>query len=274
MLSSSGVDGFLKRSESHTAPHYREFKPAADLLPYVACTWIRIVRDEAKVLIAPIIPDGCADIMIYDDQPPRVAGPDAMTRWAALQDGLIIVGMRLRPGAVRAVFGCSASLIVNRELFLGDLVPGTAQLHEGLQAAEDLQSRYFLLSGWVRNALGRADTRDLAVMSICRQLVTGPDLEIGPLARQLGWSTRTMHRHFIDSCGYGPKHFQRIMRIQNAIRAKHSSPDAALAVIAAMAGYADQAHMTRDFRSITGFTPAGYLGTTGPELGSWIANDW
>ena len=83
-----------------------------------------------------------------------------------------------------------------------------------------------------------------------------------------------MHRHFIDLCGYGPKHFQPIMRIQNAIRAKHSSPDAALAVIAAMAGYADQAHMTRDFRSITGFTPAGYLGTTGPELGSWIANDW
>jgi len=75
MLSSSGVDGFLKRFESYAAPHYQEFKPASDLLPYVACTWVRVIRHESKMLLTAIIPDGCADIMIYDDQAPRVAGP-------------------------------------------------------------------------------------------------------------------------------------------------------------------------------------------------------
>lgn len=273
MPSSSGVDSFLKRFESYAAPHYQEFKPASDLLPYVACTWVRVIRYESKMLLTAIIPDGCADIMIYDDQAPRVAGPDATTRWAALQDGLIITGIRLRPGAVRAVFGCSANLIANREVLLGDLVPGTARLQQNLLSTGDLQSRHLLLSDWVRHALTRAQARDLAVIGVCQRMMTGFDLEMGALARQLGWSSRTMHRHFIDACGYGPKHFQRIMRVQSAIRSKHSSPGSGLATIAAMAGYADQAHMTRDFRSITGFTPSAYIVATTPEFGAWITDN-
>jgi AraC-like DNA-binding protein len=62
------------------------------------------------------------------------------------------------------------------------------------------------------------------------------------------------------------------MRIQRAIRESHDAARSNLAEIAA--GFADQAHMTRDFRDITGFTPAQHLATTRPESGLWIAEDW
>jgi transcriptional regulator GlxA family with amidase domain len=64
------------------------------------------------------------------------------------------------------------------------------------------------------------------------------------------------------------------MRIQRAIRESHDPSRASLADVALAAGYADQAHMTRDFRAITGFTPAQHLATARPEFGLWIAEGW
>jgi AraC-like DNA-binding protein len=186
----------------------------------------------------------------------------------------VITGIRLRPGAARAAFGCSASHIVNGLVLLGDLNSGAAGLHEKLLAAGELHGRHRLLSNWVRAALARADARDLAVIGACSRLMKEPNAEVDTVARHLDWNSRTLHRQFVAACGYGPKRFQRIMRVQNAIRAMHSSPRTRFADLAAKAGYADQAHMTRDFRSITGFTPARYIATTAPEVGAWISDEW
>jgi AraC-like DNA-binding protein len=255
-------------------PYYREFKPSIDLLPYVACTWVRLVRHSTKVLVAPITPDGCTDIMVYDDQPPRVAGPDATTRWTSLHDGLVITGLRLRPGAAQAVFGCPASLIVNSTVLLGDITAEAAGLNQRLLATGDIHDRHVLLSDWVRGRLADVKARDAAVIGACQRLATETHVEVGAVAQRLGWNSRMMHRQFVAACGYGPKHFQRIMRMQHAIRAMHSSPGMGIAAAAAKVGYADQAHMTRDFRSITGFTPATLIAATAPEFGAWISDEW
>jgi AraC-like DNA-binding protein len=180
----------------------------------------------------------------------------------------------LRPGAAQAVFGCPARLIVNREVLLGDITAEAADLNQRLLATGNIHSRHVLLSNWVRVRLARVKARDAAVISACHRLATDPHVEIGTVAQRLGWNSRMMHRQFVAACGYGPKHFQRIMRMQNAIRAMHSSPETGIAEAAAKVGYADQAHMTRDFRSIAGFTPAKYIATAAPEFGAWISDEW
>jgi AraC-like DNA-binding protein len=43
-----------------------------------------------------------------------------------------------------------------------------------------------------------------------------------------------------------------------------------LARLALDAGYADQAHMTRDFRDLTGFTPRELLARTNADVGRWL----
>src|SRR5882762_1523178 len=123
--------------------------------------------------------------------------------------------------------------------------------------------------------LERATANDRAVIAACRLLGANPKIEIGDVARRLGWNVRMIHRQFIAACGYSPKHFQRIMRIQGALRAAQSTPVAGLGELAAAAGYADQAHMTRDFREITGFTPAVYFADAAPPgWSAWIREDW
>ena len=83
-----------------------------------------------------------------------------------------------------------------------------------------------------------------------------------------------IHRQFVAACGYGPKYLQRVMRVQAALRVAHDNPlRLRLSDIASSAGFADQAHMTREFKALTGFTPTAYLAAYTPEVGAWLAGD-
>ena len=274
-MRTTGVDRFLARARSTQSPFYQEFPPAQDLRPFVACTWIRRVRHAGGEAVDAILPDGCSDIMVYDDQPPAVAGPDAITRTVHLPDGLVIVGIRLRPGACRAVFGCSAERLVNGSLLLSDVGSGAAELHRRLRSSDRLDSRLALLENWVRTAVTRAMATDRAVVAACRWLGANTTVDVGEAARRLDWNPRTLHRQFLAACGYGPKHFQRIMRLQQALRAANVAPVLHLSALAAASGYADQAHMTRDFRALTGFTPTAYFADAAPPgWGAWLDAGW
>src|SRR4051812_46048967 len=107
------VELSLSAAISIGTPFYQEFPPADDLRPFVACTWVRLVRQSGGSGAEAILPDGCADIMACDNARPLVAGPDAVTRRVELRDGLVIAGIRLRPGACRAILGCPAERMVN-----------------------------------------------------------------------------------------------------------------------------------------------------------------
>lgn len=256
------------------APFYREFPPAPDLYAFVACTWVRVVKNADDVPEA-ILPDGCADIMLYDDQPPRVAGPDAVTRYLRLPNGLVITGIRLRPGAGRAVLGSPADLLVNGSMQLSDLSSGATRLHYRLMLSDNLPARIALLEDWVRAALKRVTERDRAVVAACRALAADSRITVASVAERFDWNARMLHRQFLAACGYSPKHFQRIMRIQNVLRSARDGRDASLSELAIAAGFADQAHMTRDFRAITRFTPAEYFARAArPGWGAWISEEW
>ncbi|MEU4523858.1 helix-turn-helix domain-containing protein [Amycolatopsis sp. NPDC024027] len=71
-------------------------------------------------------------------------------------------------------------------------------------------------------------------------------------------SERRLRRRFVQAVGYGPATYLRVSRFQRAVAlAPHVS---GLAALAAAAGYADQAHLSRDCRAMTGLTPRRYFG--------------
>lgn len=49
------------------------------------------------------------------------------------------------------------------------------------------------------------------------------------------------------------------MRLQKFLRLHRLHPDATLGWLSGQAGYADQAHLTRDVRELAGRTPTGVL---------------
>jgi len=75
---------------------------------------------------------------------------------------------------------------------------------------------------------------------------------------------RQLRRRFHDAVGYGPKTLQRVLRFQRFVRALDACGGACdLAASAAEAGYADQAHLTRECVALSGMTPAALAGIRG-----------
>jgi AraC-like DNA-binding protein len=84
---------------------------------------------------------------------------------------------------------------------------------------------------------------------------------VAAVAERVFLSERQLRRRFTEEVGYGPKTLQRILRFQRAV-AELRSDRAELAGAAATAGYADQAHLSRESRRLAGLSPR--------ELARWI----
>jgi AraC-like DNA-binding protein len=269
------IEQFLRKSQALGAGYYREYPPSPDLREIVACHWLSVVGPCKVGVHTPIIPDGCSDIMLYDADEPQVVGPDTRVRQAELREGLLITGLRFLPGAWRVVFGCSARVLLDGQARLRDLRTVSTQFVDALNFADTLQQRQALLEGWVRQSMLDVSADDRLLLLACRRLSLDAQLSVGVLAKHLGWHPRTMHRQFLAACGYGAKHLQRVMRVQIALQAaRPGSHVRSLADLAFVAGFADQAHMTREFKDLTGFTPATYLRDYKPEVGSWLTAGW
>lgn len=75
------------------------------------------------------------------------------------------------------------------------------------------------------------------------------------LATETGWSERHLTRRFTAETGVGPKTIARILRFEHARELAACPRPAGWAEIAQVAGYADQAHMTREFTALAGLPP-------------------
>jgi transcriptional regulator GlxA family with amidase domain len=75
-------------------------------------------------------------------------------------------------------------------------------------------------------------------------------IDVDELADRLGLSTRQLHRRSVAAFGYGPKTLQRILRFSRAVSLARSA--ATFAEVAADGGYADQAHLAREVKDLSG----------------------
>jgi AraC-like DNA-binding protein len=88
---------------------------------------------------------------------------------------------------------------------------------------------------------------------------------VSALSRTLGVSERQLLRQFTAAVGYGPKTLGRVLRFQRVrMLAERMLPDGlSLAWLALEAGYADQAHMTREVTRLAGLPPGALLASGG-----------
>jgi len=104
----------------------------------------------------------------------------------------------------------------------------------------------------------------------------GGDARIKALAEEIGWSRKHLVERFKAEIGLGPKSVARMMRFNRACGLARMGKRQGWAMIAAEAGYADQAHFSREFSTFAGESPtawAGRLGAADPRLARAIDSD-
>lgn len=97
------------------------------------------------------------------------------------------------------------------------------------------------------------------------------DLRIAAVARDLGWSRKRLVTEFRNEIGIAPKTFARIVRFGHATELACRPDIGGWAEVAAACGYADQAHMTREFVEFSGAPPRRWRQEIGPrETGTFL----
>lgn len=237
---------------------YRELPPPPELAALVACSWLREAPAEPSV--QRVLPDACVDVVWVRGRPLMVAGPATAPVLAELPAGARVLGVRFRVGAAGAALGLPAAELLDLHVPLRDLWGSAADRIE-----ERLLARpHFPLAELARAVAARepAGFDPLVRAAAVRLARTDPTLP--ELGASLGVGERQLRRRFADAVGYPPKTLQRVLRFQRFLRlaaagAGREQENGGVARLAADAGYADQAHLTREVRRLGGLPPAALL---------------
>ena len=253
---------------------YREFPPPAVLARYLACVWVRTTDADRTDLQARVLPDGCIDIVWMGDAPPFIAGPATQPVLASLPAESHVAGIRFRPGMAPSLLGLPASELLNAEVSLDDVWgSAAAPLLDGAGRSLSAAAKLVSLQETLVARLPHAAPADELVLGGIGALAHGTDARVQALADLLGVSERQLLRRFNAAVGYGPKTFARIMRFRRTMRlgsAMAAAGRLSLADLAATLGYADQAHLAREFAEYAGAPPTYLLtrdGSHGHDVG-------
>ncbi|WP_030313565.1 helix-turn-helix domain-containing protein [Streptomyces sp. NRRL B-3229] len=189
-----------------------------------------------------VLPDGCMDLL-WNDGRLLVAGPDTRA-WVTAGAPSTWVGLRFHPGTAPAFLGVPAHELRDLRVELADLWPAAdvRRLRSRIAGAADPATALEDI------VLERAAPADPVLRALVASLDAG--LPVGVTADELGLGARQLHRRSLVAFGYGPKTLARILRLQRALAlARAGVPYAATA---ARCGFADQAHLARDVRELTG----------------------
>jgi AraC-like DNA-binding protein len=207
-----------------------------------AVAWESVV-DEPESLI---LPDGCMDLIWHDGEL-FIAGPDTRVHPFRAALGTVMFAVRFAPGTAPSIFGVPAHELRNQRVGLDAVWPAAMvrQLSDrvgadGASAIERVAMAQLLDTGPVPAVI-----RTVAGLAMA-------NTPVAMIAEHVGLGERQLHRRCLDAFGYGAKTLTRIMRMREALA--HARAGTPLAETAATIGYADQAHLARDVRALTGST--------------------
>ncbi|MFG1908062.1 helix-turn-helix domain-containing protein [Kribbella sp. NPDC048928] len=223
-------------------------------------------------------------LVITLDEPLGVAWPgQPVEKYDALASGLhstaVHIGqtpsragvqLSLTPPAARVLFGLPpgelASIVIGLDEVLGR---PARELTEQLREAPGWDDRFDLLEAAL---LQRFDQRRVGTTSPevgwawQRLSRSGGAIGVQDLASEVGWSRRHLTERFTSEYGLPPKVAARVLRFERTTGLLRRRPGIRLADLSATVGYADQAHLSREFRAIAGCTPRQWMTEELPSL--------
>ena len=214
------------------------YSEAATGVPGVVL-WTKTAGGDGRIL-----PDGCVDLL-WDGARLTVAGPDTRARWHRSPPGTAYAALRMSAGTGPALLGVPADVLRDRAPSLDELWPDGDVRRLADQVATD-GTAALLRWATARRARTQPDPLGARVLALAEA-----GTPVAVTADLLGLSARQLHRRCLPVFGYGPRHLSRVLRLGRALATPGS-----LAEVAHACGYADQAHLSREVRDLTGTTPS------------------
>jgi AraC-like DNA-binding protein len=227
-------------------------------------------------------PIGAATLLLGFEEPVRISragrapdtlvsvfcGPTTTPAVGEHSGRLSGIEVLLAPWAAFSLFGTPQYELANRTVDPDELPHALSgrvgELASALAVLPTWEARFGLLDDvFVRWCEAGTPCSDRVVRAWAELVRSGGAMPVPRLADEVGWSVRQLESRFREQIGLGPKAAGRVVRLQRARRllaAGHGQAETA-----AVCGYYDQAHLSGEFKAMTGCTPREFtLARRGP----------
>jgi len=226
----------------------------------------RFFQREAAGLVVPLIISFGTPFLIAlsrepdaaDRQPSFAAGLHAGPVFIESDGCAECVQVDFTPLGAYRFFGGTVVDLAARMVDIGEVLGRDGRvLSERLGATDGWQNRFDLVEEFVAGRANHLPSPEIeyAYRRLARS--TG-GARIAALAREIGWSRKHLVNRFRSELGLAPKPIARMMRFHHACRLARCGTASGWAGIAAESGYADQAHLVREFSTLAGETPTAW----------------
>lgn len=243
------------------------------LVPFAQHLWeVRWDRRGGPPRMSRTIPFPAVNLTVEDGAPGEVRhghplpaalvhGVVTRTFRIALDDAGWALGVKFRPGGWAAWSGLDAAALTDRTVPAGPLLAplGLGGLGDAVLAAGGRDERRDVLREHLERHAPEPTADYLRLRALIDRMRDDPSLvRAEQLPELVGWSPRTLQRHFRRSVGVSAKWVLARFRLQEAAVELERDPEVNLAELSARLGWHDQAHFTNEFRRMLGTTPARY----------------
>jgi AraC-like DNA-binding protein len=173
--------------------------------------------------------------------------------------------VRLAPLGAYTLLGLPLDELSGQLVDLVDLVGAAgAGVAERIRDARSWDRRFAIMDEFLLRRMADGPRPAPEVVRAWQRIgETAGAVPIGQLADDVGWSHRHLIAMFKRQIGVAPRTAARIVRFERVLgRVDRRSP-VRWGALATELGYADQAHLIRDFRSFTGTTPTAFTAEVG-----------
>lgn len=232
---------------------------SADLAPFVEYLWsVEWDRRDLPPFEQRLLPTPATHLSVQPGLA-RVVGPRRTAFRTTLTGQGRVIGVRFRPGGARPWSPVPLSELVDGEFPVTLLADVDAEaLRAGVRDAPDVAAAATLVDAALVPHRPDADPTVDRVAELIATVDAEPGIRrVEQLAELAGTSVRGLQRFCAEWIGIGPKELVRWARLHEAAGRAASGP-VEWAALAAELGYADQAHLVRDFSRVVGEPPARY----------------
>ncbi|WP_160010621.1 AraC family transcriptional regulator [Nocardioides sp. AX2bis] len=249
------------------SPPVHRFAPPADLAGVARRYWLPVWSLPAgEVTVQRVLRYPVCLVVVAADYA-RFYGPATGLSEQELSGSGWACGVMLQPAAGAMVLGDAVSTVTDRVVPLEDVpgLPGGSLVAAVRAALVDdpadagRQERALAVMDDALRVLPPVDEEGRLVNAVVEHVESDPTvLRVGQVCEAFGIGERALQRLTARRVGLNPKWLVQRRRLQEAAERLVADPPVPLAQVAADLGYADQAHLTRDFHAVTGVTPARY----------------
>ncbi len=175
--------------------------------------------------------------------------------------GADCIQVNFTPLGARRFFGMPMHELADRMVQFDDLGDRSlAALRQRLGEQRRWDDRFALVDRFLRARLLGAPAPSAATgWAYDALMASGGRMSVASIAGRLDWSRKHLAAKFREEIGLPPKTIARIARFEHARRLAAAGNERGWADIAAACGYADQAHLAREFREFAGLSPTAWL---------------